>query len=68
MKLSALVEQAQAAIPQPYLTGINWSAFFGAVGWVFGTVVPAIVGVLSGCWLGCQLWLFFKTKPWRKKP
>ena len=61
------LEQILQAIPQPVATLINWSAFASALGWVFTTVVPAIVGVLSGIWLGMQIYIAFKTKPWKKR-
>lgn len=61
------LEQIQAYIPQPVATLINWTAFTTALGWVFTTVVPAIVGVLSGIWLGIQIYTAYKTKPWSKR-
>jgi hypothetical protein len=67
VKITAAVEYVQNLLPPPALQIINWGAAFAGLGWFFTTVVPAIVGVLSGIWLGCQIWLFFKTKPWRKR-
>ena len=61
------IEQIQQAIPNGAQTLINWSAFFTALGWVFTTVVPAVVGVLSGIWLAMQIYIAWKTKPWRRK-
>ena len=61
------LEQIQQAIPQPIATLINWTAFTTALGWVFTTVVPAIVGVLSGVWLGIQIYTAWKTRPWSKR-
>ena len=62
------LEQIHESIPPALGHVLNWTAFGAAMGWVFGTVVPAIVGVLSGVWLGLQIWLFlFVKKPWRHK-
>jgi hypothetical protein len=61
------LEQLQEAIPSPLLSIMNWGAFYAGLGYFFTTVIPAGVGVLSGVWLGCQIWLFFTTKPWRRK-
>jgi hypothetical protein len=67
MNLAQAVERVQESIPASMLTAVNWGAFSAALGFVFTTIVPAFVGVLSAIWLGCQIWLFFRTKPWRKK-
>ena len=61
------LEQIQEFIPQSVQTLLNWSAFATALGWVFTTVVPAVVGVLSGIWLGMQIYIAFKTKRWKKR-
>jgi hypothetical protein len=61
------LEQIQQLLPKPVEQLINWSAFASALGWVFTTVVPGIVGVLSGIWLGIQIYTAFKTRPWNKR-
>jgi hypothetical protein len=61
------IEKFQSAIPSGWLAGINWSAAVTGLAYFFTTIVPAIVGLLSAFWLGLQIYIAFKTKPWRKK-
>jgi hypothetical protein len=61
------LEQIQQSIPPGAQTLLNWTAFTSALGWVFTTIVPAIVGVLSGVWLGIQIYTAWKTRPWSKR-
>lgn len=67
MKLEQVAQAINDHVPHGVLQFINWTAFASALGWIFTTVVPAIVGVLSGTWLAMQIYIAWKTKPWRRK-
>ncbi|HEU4344753.1 MAG TPA: hypothetical protein VFU31_24625 [Candidatus Binatia bacterium] len=60
------LEQIQQAIPQ---TGwINWPVAITGLASFLTTWVPIFVGILSGIWIGLQLWMFlFVNKPWKKR-
>lgn len=58
------VEEIQQHIP----SWLNWTAAFTGLASVLTTWVPIIVGILSGIWIGLQLWVFlFISQPWKKK-
>lgn len=64
------LEQIQQSIPPVVQTGANWGAVGAAVSSFFGVIqgpLAVIASVLSICWLGMQMWIAWKTKPWRKK-
>jgi hypothetical protein len=64
------LEQLQQHIPQSVQTGANWGSVGAALSAFFGAIqgpAAVVASVLSAVWLGCQLWLFFKNKPWRKR-
>jgi hypothetical protein len=64
-----VLEQVQHIAP-PVQAGANWGSVGAAILSFFGVIqgpIAVIASVLSAAWLGCQLWLFFTNKPWRKK-
>jgi hypothetical protein len=59
------IEQIQQAIPQS--GWINWPVALTGLTSLLTTWVPIVVGVLSGIWICLQIWLFFTTKPWKRR-
>jgi hypothetical protein len=60
-----LIEQVQEAIP--HSSWLSWTAALTGLASVLTTWVPIVVGVMSGIWIGLQLWIFlFVTQPWKK--
>lgn len=68
-RVSQVTEQVQRSIEQ-LPKGVTISADVTAVSTglaaMFSTWVPLVASVLSVVWLGLQIWLFFKKKPWQK--
>ena len=60
------LEQIQQALPQQVTTGLNVTAISSAFASFLG-YLPSIAAGLSIVWLSLQIWLFFRSKPWRKK-
>lgn len=67
MNFSAAVSHAQQSIPQSITTTLNWAAAATGIASFLTTWVPIVVGLLSGFWIACQVWMFFYKKPWRRK-
>jgi len=68
-RVSQVTEQVQRAIdhvPQGVINGANWTAAGTGLLGLFTSWVPVVASILSVVWLGLQIWLFFKKKPWRK--
>lgn len=59
------LEQLQQAIPQSNI--LNWAAAFAGLATFLTTWVPIVVGLMSGIWIGLQIWIFlFISQPWKK--
>ncbi len=63
------VEAAVQHIPVPVQVGLNYGSVGAALSAFFGAIqgpLAVIASVLSIIWLGMQIWLFLKNKPWRR--
>ncbi len=61
------LEQVQQHIPQQIQSTLNWTAAITGLVSFLTTWVPIVVGLLSGVWVCVQLYIAWKTKPWRRK-
>lgn len=61
------LEQVISSIPTPVQHSVNWTAALTGLAAILTPWVNLGLGLLSGFWIACQVWLFFKNKPWRKK-
>lgn len=63
------VVEAVGQLPAVAQHSTSWAAVAAAVSSFVGLVqgpLAVLASVLSVAWLACQIWLFFKNKPWRK--
>lgn len=60
------LQQTIDAIPAPVQFCANWTAALTGLAALITPWVNLALGLLSGFWIACQLWLFFKKKPWKK--
>lgn len=63
----SILEHVNNAVPAPLQACLNWTAALTGLASILTTWVPIVVGIMSGTWMACQLWLFFKNQPWKKQ-